>query len=479
MKLARNPVVKGALVASLLAAPAAAHAQFAQRFTVSLHGGAGALLSDPHAGTTAVGGGGGLRLGLRLFGPLHLHALADLEGWPTRGALGSTIPLVGIGRVGGGVRIHPVLSERGGGPFVDVDAAATLTTLPTRLSVGFGAGWLIPLGSVLAFGPVVRAGIVLAPANDPAGLGSFWYGTAGLELVFRVPPPRPAVVAPPPPPPPPPPVAPAPTPVDPDPDHDGVLGAADRCPTEPETRNAFEEEDGCPDNPDADGDGVLLPTDRCPNEPETANSYEDDDGCPDNPDADGDGVLLPADRCPEQPETRNEFEDADGCPDTPPPVQLAGERITVNGTILFQTDRDRILPESFGLLDQVAAILQGHSEIRRIRIEGHTDNQGRARRNRTLSRRRAASVERYLREHGIDRARLTSEGFGADRLLATGTTPEDHARNRRVEFYIVDPPGGVSATAAAAAAQPATPAPAEPSGRHGRHGRREGRHRRR
>jgi outer membrane protein OmpA-like peptidoglycan-associated protein len=225
---------------------------------------------------------------------------------------------------------------------------------------------------------------------------------------------------------------------------------------------------------------VLLPTDRCPNEPETRNAYEDDDGCPDNPDADNDGVLLPADRCPEQPETRNEFEDTDGCPDTPPPVVLAGERITVNGTILFQTDRDRILPESFGLLDQVAAILQGHSEIRRIRIEGHTDNQGRARRNLALSRRRADAVERYLRDHGIDRDRLTSEGYGADRRIATGDTPEDHARNRRVEFYIVDPPGGVSATAAAAAAPPAAPAPDEERGRHRRH-RREGgrRHHRR
>ena len=187
-------------------------------------------------------------------------------------------------------------------------------------------------------------------------------------------------------------------------------------------------------------------------------------------------MLAPADRCPEQPETRNEFEDDDGCPDTLPPVQLASTRITVNGTILFETDGDGILPESFALLDQVAALLQAHPEILRVRVEGHTDDQGNARTNRRLSKDRAKAVVRYLREHGVDRHRLEAEGYGDERPVVTGGTPEDRARNRRVEFAIVDPAGGVTATPGTPAAAPATPAaaPAATSDdeRHGHHRRR-------
>lgn len=265
---------------------------------------------------------------------------------------------------------------------------------------------------------------------------------------------------------------------DPDPDHDGVRGAADRCPDQPETVNGFEESDGCPDNPDPDGDLLTGDADHCPTEAETRNNYQDDDGCPDDADADHDGVALPGDRCPEQPETQNSYQDEDGCPDTLPPVQLlGGTRITVNGTILFEPERDRILPESFPLLDQVVATLQAHPEIARIRIEGHTDNQGDARRNRKLSKKRAKAVERYLREHGVDRHRLSAEGYGSERPVASGTTPEDLARNRRVEFTITDPPQGVSASPNAAsttAAPPAAPVEAPPRdeghGHHGHHG---------
>jgi outer membrane protein OmpA-like peptidoglycan-associated protein len=446
--------------------------------------GGGAVLTAPQQRQLGLLGAfeGTLRAGVRFHPAVSARLSGSYWGYPARSDNGAS-QMYGAASVQAGVRIDPAIGTRGR-LWLDLDFGVGFTganPVRARPAGGVGVGFDFTLASTFAMGPFARVE-VLVPISGNDQLAAPITLVGGVAFTYewsRRPPPAPAPtllaptlpapVTPPP-----------PAPADPDPDRDGILGAADRCPNEPETRNAYEDDDGCPDNPDADGDGVLLPTDRCPNEPETRNAYEDDDGCPDNPDADNDGVLLPADRCPDQPETRNEFEDTDGCPDTPPPVVLAGERITVNGTILFQTDRDRILPESFGLLDQVAAILQGHSEIRRIRIEGHTDNQGRPRRNRDLSRHRAEAVERYLRDHGIDRDRLTSEGYGADRRIAMGDTPEDHARNRRVEFYIVDPPGGVSATAAAAAAPPAAPAPDEERGRHRRH-RREGgrRHHRR
>jgi OOP family OmpA-OmpF porin len=60
----------------------------------------------------------------------------------------------------------------------------------------------------------------------------------------------------------------------PDGDQDGVLDRDDKCLDVPGVAP-----DGCP--PDSDGDGFIDSKDKCPNEPETKNGFEDDDGCPD------------------------------------------------------------------------------------------------------------------------------------------------------------------------------------------------------
>src|SRR4051812_17667717 len=103
---------------------------------------------------------------------------------------------------------------------------------------------------------------------------------------------------------------------DPDNDGDGILDKDDKCPNEPEDKDGFEDEDGCPD-PDNDKDGIPDKDDKCPNEPEDKDGFQDADGCPD-PDNDGDGVPDAQDKCPDKPETKNGFEDADGCPDEIP-----------------------------------------------------------------------------------------------------------------------------------------------------------------
>ena len=100
-------------------------------------------------------------------------------------------------------------------------------------------------------------------------------------------------------------------------DRDGILDATDRCPVDPEDPDGYEDADGCPDL-DNDGDGILDTNDRCPDQPENKNGVDDLDGCPDRDrigDADRDGLLDNVDRCPQDPEDFDEFEDADGCPD--------------------------------------------------------------------------------------------------------------------------------------------------------------------
>jgi len=64
-------------------------------------------------------------------------------------------------------------------------------------------------------------------------------------------------------------------------DGDGIPDELDKCPDEPEDKDGFEDEDGCPD-PDNDKDGIPDTADACPNEPETVNGFQDEDGCPDS-----------------------------------------------------------------------------------------------------------------------------------------------------------------------------------------------------
>jgi len=103
------------------------------------------------------------------------------------------------------------------------------------------------------------------------------------------------------------------TPVGNDRDADGLVDSVDKCPDEPEDRDAYRDDDGCPD-PDNDEDGIEDVDDRCPMEPEDKDGFEDANGCPD-PDNDKDGVPDTSDKCPLDPEDKDTFEDADGCPD--------------------------------------------------------------------------------------------------------------------------------------------------------------------
>ncbi|MFM7202519.1 MAG: OmpA family protein [Myxococcota bacterium] len=98
-----------------------------------------------------------------------------------------------------------------------------------------------------------------------------------------------------------------------DEDKDGLFGAADKCPTEAEDKDNFEDSDGCPEL-DNDADGLADDADKCPTDAEDKDGFEDTDGCPEI-DNDMDGVLDASDGCPNQAELMNGIEDTDGCPE--------------------------------------------------------------------------------------------------------------------------------------------------------------------
>jgi outer membrane protein OmpA-like peptidoglycan-associated protein len=179
-------------------------------------------------------------------------------------------------------------------------------------------------------------------------------------------------------------------------DRDGDLipDARDQCPDDPEDRDGYLDEDGCPD-PDNDGDGVPDANDLCPNEPETANGYQDQDGCPD---------ALPAESRPLV---------------APPPLEFARG--------------DGKLRGAQPVLDHLADQLLARPKGGLLRLEGHADPLE-GKRVQELSERRAEAVREYLIGRGVDAKRLQSVGYGAARPV----DKPGSEKNRRVEFIIVD-----------------------------------------
>jgi len=118
-------------------------------------------------------------------------------------------------------------------------------------------------------------------------------------------------------------------------------------------------------------------------------------------------------------------------------VILKKNKIEVRKKIHFASGRAEIRPDSFAILDGVVDILVNNPQIKKIRIEGHTDSMGSNRFNKRLSQQRAEAVQKYLEEQGIEPQRLDAVGYGEERPIAPNNTRRGRAQNRRVEFIIV------------------------------------------
>ncbi len=180
---------------------------------------------------------------------------------------------------------------------------------------------------------------------------------------------------------------------------------------------------------DRDGDGVPDSDDLCPDQPGPAAL----DGCPDD---DGDGIPNREDKCPSEPGPPEN----DGCPLRPGEavIGIGSRRILLKDSVNFDTGKDTIKKDSLPLLDEVAKLLQQHPEMKRVRVEGHTDNVGGAAYNKELSARRAAAVVRYLISKGVAPSRLVAAGYGFEQPIASNATALGRAKNRRVAFTILE-----------------------------------------
>jgi outer membrane protein OmpA-like peptidoglycan-associated protein len=221
---------------------------------------------------------------------------------------------------------------------------------------------------------------LIVPDRTKDGATSDYEVTAGVTYRFGKPKPTPIFVAPPP--------APG------DRDGDGLTDNNDKCVTNPEDMDAFEDADGCPDI-DNDRDAIADVKDACPNEAEIKNNWKDDDGCPDK-------VIE----------------------------ELAG--------IGFELDSAKIDVMSAPLLERAVEILKDNPTLS-IEISGHTSAEGNPERNLSLSLRRAEAVKAYLVKRGVADTRVHTVGHGADVPVADNKTEEGRTKNRRIEFRILLP----------------------------------------
>ncbi len=112
---------------------------------------------------------------------------------------------------------------------------------------------------------------------------------------------------------------------------------------------------------------------------------------------------------------------------------LSSGRYVSHG-ILFDTNSDRLKPESAPAIQTVAKALGTNPNLNLL-IEGHTDSVGNAAANMDLSKRRAEAVKSVLvSQFSVDASRLTTNGLGATKPIDSNDTPQGRAQNRRVEF---------------------------------------------
>lgn len=216
-----------------------------------------------------------------------------------------------------------------------------------------------------------------------------------------------------------------------DSDKDGVFDGIDQCASTPAGSKV--DAKGCP--MDSDGDGVADGLDKCDGTPRGC--LVDTSGC--TTDADKDGVCDGLDQCANTP--GDVRVDAKGCPIvvTEKETEMLETGMIRLQDINFDTSKATIKEESFASLDEVGDILTRWPELR-IEIGGHTDSQGSNDFNQKLSEDRAASVRTYLLEKfpSLKAEQLSSQGYGESKPVAPNTSALNRAKNRRVEFKVLN-----------------------------------------
>jgi outer membrane protein OmpA-like peptidoglycan-associated protein len=249
-------------------------------------------------------------------------------------------------------------------------------------------------------------------------------------------------------------------------DKDGVSDALDKCPNVPEDRDGYQDADGCPDN-DNDKDGIPDDKDKCPNEPEDKDGFQDNDGCPD-PDNDGDGIIDEQDKCPEAAEDKDGFEDADGCPDPDNDKdgikdnvdKCPNEAENMNGVedddgcpdhtmpallptqsyplVRFRSATAELTVEAEQPLDQLAKQLKEYSD-KMVEIRVYTWYKGKKKEAYLdLLKQRSKAIVDYLVNQGVSPAQLKEIDYTLENFEAFKGTENDFNQEKPMELRLLN-----------------------------------------
>jgi len=380
------PRVALAALLAALAAPARAEGLVP---SVELEGTTQLMLTRAYQDRFLWGGGGTVRGGLSIAGPLVAQVGLGSAWYPVAGQAPGSLSSLSVG-LRGAFRLGQVV----GGPFVDANAGAGVTGPLVRFVFDVGAGWIVYPAKWLGVGLVARYQQIVQPDNlkpaDDAHLLTFGLNVA-VRLQSEAPPPAPVVA-------------------------------------------------------DRDGDGVPDAVDACPDKPEDHDGIADTDGCPED-DADGDGVPDAVDRCPLLPEVRNGFEDDDGCPDeAPPPKEVVTQRVVerehgepLGQEVRFKSGSDRVQPKFAETIAAVCREAEQRPPGTRVRVIGHADEQGTHAANARLGAARAGAVAEQLVRCGLAPERIESASFGDSKPSCTTGGASCLEQNRRVQFELLPP----------------------------------------
>ncbi len=117
-------------------------------------------------------------------------------------------------------------------------------------------------------------------------------------------------------------------------------------------------------------------------------------------------------------------------------VSLEGDEIKIKKKIRFATGSAEILEESNGLVKAIAKVIK-QGGLKKVEVIGHTDTVGSDEANQKLSEDRAKSVVAALQARNV-KAELVAIGKGESKTMCQEETEECHAKNRRVQFKVIE-----------------------------------------
>lgn len=317
--------------------------------------------------------------------------------------------------LGLGAKLHVLPQDSAVDLWVHGGADAVLTGSLVRpgLHAGLGADFRLGCGAV-GIGPFARYSHVFQPSDAAQGGADGRIVQAGLAFSWGNDPAcsGEAVVEP----------EPEPEPVvEPEPEPEPVVEPEPWPEPEPEPVVEPEPEPEPVVEPEPEPEPVVEP------EPEPEPVVQD---------RDGDGVRDSRDRCPDEPGDARRR----GCPGRSP---QASHTVTLDMVVYFEFQSATLDEDAMATLRLVTRLLRDERGIRRVRVIGHSDHLGDPAFNRWLSRERAHAVVSWLVRQGISRNRFVIDGLGDTEPAVQAETPDQLGPNRRVEFEIVDPAGGV------------------------------------